>query len=146
MMPQPEDVTGVAVSLKVDNDISLFALLAADGSINRMGTGTIDNVEKNMCIGVIKDPKPFLNLRAQISPDLFKWEGGRADPSPRGKICELMIGLFLPNKEDRTILFKYGSESLGPPPEVKRLVIAMVEVTDPWYEDFKANMAKRSAT
>jgi hypothetical protein len=142
MMLKPEDVTGVAMSLKVDEDLSLFALLAADGSINRLGTGTIDNVEKQMCIGVINDPKPFLNLRAQISADLFKWVGGRADPSPRGKICELMIGLLFPSKEERTILFKYGSESLGPPPEVKRLVLAMVEVTDPWYEEFKAGMAK----
>jgi hypothetical protein len=146
MMLKPEDLTGVAVSLKVDDDISLFALIAADGSINRMGTGTINNAEKNMCIGVIKDPKPFQNLRAQISPDLFKWVGGRADPSPKGKICELMIGLFLPDKEERTIFFKYGSESIGPPPEVKRLVFAMVKITDPWYEEFKAGMAKRSMT
>ena len=146
MMVKPEDVTGVAVSLKVGNDISLFALLAADGSINRMGTGTIDNAEKDMYIGVINDPKPFQGLRGEISPDLFKWVGGRADPSPKGKICELMIGLFLPNKEEWTILFKYGSESLGPPPEVTRLVLAMVEVTDPWYEEFKASMAKRSMT
>ena len=146
MIIKPEDVTGVAVSLKVDEELSLFALLAADGSINRMGTGTIDNAEKEMCIGVINDPKPFQNLCSQISPDIFKWVGGRSDPSPRGKICELMIGLFLPNKEERTILFKYGSESIGPPPEVKRLVLAMVEVTDPWYEEFKAGMAKRSMT
>ncbi|HLZ35095.1 MAG TPA: hypothetical protein VKP13_13855 [Nitrospira sp.] len=144
-MFKPEDVTGVAVSLKVADDLSLFALLAADGSINRMGTGTIDNAEKEMCIGVIDDPKAFQNLRAQISPDLFKWVGGRADPSPRGKICELMIGLFLPNKEERMIFFKYGSKSIEPPPEIKRLVLAMVEVTNPWYEQFKAGIAKKGA-
>lgn len=99
-----------------------------------------------MCIGVLDDPKAFQNLQSQIRSDLFKWVGGRVDPSPRGKICELMIGLFLPNKEERTIFFKYGSESLGPPSEVKRLVLAMVQVTDPWYEEFKAGMAKRSIT
>ena len=141
-MIKPEDVTAVAVSLKVEEELSLFVLLAADGSINRMGTGTIDNAEKEMCIGVINDPKAFQNLRAQISPDLFNWVGGRADPSPRGRICQLMIGLFLPNNEEQTIFFKYGSESIGPPPEVKRLVLAMVEVTNPWYEQFKAGIAK----
>lgn len=143
MMSKPEDVIGVAVSLKVGDDVSLFALLMADGSINRMGSGTIDNTEKEMCIGVISDPKPFQKLRAEISPDLFKWIGGRVDPYPKGKICELMIGLFLPNKEERTILFKYGSESIGPPPEVKRLVLAMVELTVPWYEDFKSTIAQK---
>ena len=85
MMLKPADVTGVTVSLKVGDDLSLFALLMADGSINRMGTGTIDNAEKEMCIGVISDPKPFQKLRAEISPDLFKWVGGRADPFPKGK-------------------------------------------------------------
>lgn len=145
MILKPEDVTGVAVSLKVDDGISLFALVAADGSINRTGTDTIDNAEKEMCIGVLDDPKAFQNLRAQISPGLFKWVGGRADPSPRGKICEVMIGLFLPNKEERMIFFKYGSESIGPPPEIKRLVLAMVEVTNPWYEQFKAGIAKKGA-
>ena len=49
-MRKPEDITGVAVFLRVDEDLSLFALLAADGSMNRLGTGTIDNAEKKMCI------------------------------------------------------------------------------------------------
>lgn len=141
-MVKPEDVTGVAMSLKVDEELSLFALLAADGSINRLGTGTVDNTEKEMCIGVISDPKLFEKLRGQISPDLFKWIGGRADQSPSGKICELTIWLFLPNKEERTFYFKYGSESIGPPPEVCRLVLAAIEVTNPWYEQFKAGLAK----
>ena len=140
-MLKPEDIT-VAMSLKVDEDLSLFALLAADGSMNRLGTGTIDNTEKEMFIGVISNSEPFQHLRARISPDLFKWVGGRADPSLKGKICELTIWLFLPNKEERSIYFKYGSESIGPPPEVKRLVLAMVEVTNPWYEEFKGGLAK----
>jgi hypothetical protein len=141
-MVKPEDITGVAMSLKVEEELSLFALLAADGSINRLGTGAVDNTEKEMFIGVISDPKAFQNLRAQISPGLFKWIGGRADQTPKGKICELTIWLFLPNKEESTIYFKYGSESIGPPPEVGRLVLAAIEVTNPWYEQSKAGIAK----
>lgn len=142
-MVKPEDITGVAMSLKADDELLLFALLAADGSINRLGTGTVDNTEKEMCIGVISDPKPFENLRAQISRDLFKWIGGRADQSPKGKICELTIWLFLPNKGERTIYFKYGSESIGPPPEVSRLVLAAIDETNPWYEQSRAGIAKK---
>lgn len=141
-MVKPEDITGVAMSLKVDEDLSLFALLAADGSINRLGTGTIQNTEKEMFIAVISDPKPFQSLRAQISPDLFKWIDGRADQSPKGKICELTTCLFLPNKREHTIYFKYGSESIGPPPEVSRLVLAAIDETNPWYEQSKAGIAK----
>lgn len=131
------------MSPKVEDVLSLFALLSADGSINRLGTGAVDNTEREMCIGVISNPQPFQTLRAQISPETFKWLGGRADQSPKGKICELTIWLFLPNKEERTIYFKYGSESMGPPPEVCRLVMAAIDATDPWYEQFKANMGNR---
>jgi hypothetical protein len=136
------DVTGLAITLKVEEDLSLLVLLAADGSINRLGTGTIDNTDKEMFIGVISDPQPFQHLRAQISPDLFKWIGSRADPSPKGKICELTIWLFLPNKEEHAISFKYGSESIGPPPEVSQLVLAAIDATNPWYEHFKAGIVK----
>lgn len=142
-MVNPEEIIGVAISLKVDEELTLYALLAADGSINRLGTGTINNTEKEMFIGVRSDPMLFQNLRAQISPDIFKWIGGRADQSPKGKICELTIWLFLPNKEERTIYFKYGSESIGPPSEVCRMVLATIDVTNPWYEQFKAGIAKK---
>lgn len=140
---KPEDVTGVGISLKIEDDLSLFALLAADGSINRLGTGTEHNTEKQMCIGAISDPKPFQNVCTHITADVIKWIGGRADPNPKGKICELTISLFLANREEHVIYFKYGSQSIGPPAEVRQLVIATIEQTDPWYEEFKAGVARQ---
>ena len=143
-MINQEDVTGLTITLKVEDDLSLLVLLAADGSINRLGTGTINNTEKEMFIGVT-DPKLFETIRAHINSDVIRWIGGRADPAPKGKVCELAIGLFLPNKEERSIYFKYGSESIGPPPEVSRLVLAAIEITNPWYEEFKTGVAKKGA-
>ena len=137
-----EDVTGLVITLKVEDDLSLLVLLAADGSINRLGTGTVNNTEKEVFIGVT-DPKLFETIRPHINSDVIRWIGGRADPAPKGKICELAIGLFLPNKEERTIYFKYGSESIGPPPEVSGLVLSAIEITNPWYEQFKAGRAKK---
>ena len=58
-MVNPEEIIGVAISLKVDEELTLYALLAADGSINRLGTGTINNTEKEMFIGVISEPMLF---------------------------------------------------------------------------------------
>jgi hypothetical protein len=141
-MVKQEDVTGLAITLKVEEDLSLLVLLAADGSINRLGTGTVNNTEKEMFIGVA-DPNLFETIRPHINSDVIRWIGGRADQSPKGKICELTIWLFLPNKEERVIYFKYGSESVGPPPEVSRLVLAAIDVTNPWYEQFKAGIAKK---
>ena len=141
-MINQEDVTGLAITLKVEEDLSLLALVAADGSIDRLGTGTINNTEKEMFIGVT-DHKLFESIRPHINSDVISWIGGRADQSPKGKICELTIWLFLPSKEKRTIYFKYGSESMGPPPEVSRLVLAAIEITNPWYEQFKGATTKK---
>jgi hypothetical protein len=53
-----------------------------------------------------------------------------------------MIWLFLPNKPDHVISFKYGSESIGPPPEISQLILAAIETTNPWYEQMKGCDAK----
>ena len=121
---------------------SLLVLVAADGSINRLGTGTVNNTEKEMFIGVT-DSKLFESSRHHITSDVLRWIGGRADQAPKGKTCELTIWLFLANKEERTIYFKYGSESMGPPPEVNRLVLAAIEITNPWYEELRRVLRRK---
>ena len=138
----PQDITGIGMHLKVDDDLSLFGLLAADGSINRLGTGALNNTEKEMFIG-ITDPKLFQSLRARITPDLLKWVGGRADQNLRGKVCELQIHLMLANRTEQSIYLKYGSDSKRPPPEVSQFVTAFVEVTSLWYEAQKSMVAKQ---
>ena len=140
-MLNPRDVTGIYVTLNIEGVPSLLVMLGADGSINRFGTGAVDNSEKQMCIGIIPSTL-FEKLRSQITDELLGWIGGRADSNPKGKVCELTIGFMLANKEERTIVFRYGSESMGPPPEVRKFAIAAVEATNPWYEAFKAQTAK----
>ena len=132
------DISGVGIHFKVDDNLSLFGLLAADGSINRLGTGALNNTEKTMFIG-IADPELFQGLRARITPDLLKWIGERADQSLRGKVCELQIYFLLEDKTEQRIFLKYGSDSLRPPPEVSQFVSAFVEVTSPWYEAQKSS-------
>ena len=141
-MVKQEEVTGLAITLKVEEDLSLLVLLAADGSINRLGTGTVNNTDKGMFIGVA-DPNLYETIRPYINSDVIRWIGGRADQTPKGKICELTIWLFLPNKQEHVIYFKYGSQSVGPPPEVSQLVSVAIEITNPWYEQFKAGIAEK---
>ena len=140
-MIDQEEIKGSYVFLKVEEVPALVVLLHSDGSINRMGTGAVDNKEMDMFIGVT-DPALFLNVKSQITADLLQWIGTRADPQPKGKACQLTIGFMLTNGKEQGIQFKYGSESLGPPPEIRRFVVAMVEATNPWYEEFKAKTAK----
>ena len=141
LLVDQEEIKGIYVILKVEEVPALVVLLHSDGSINRSGTGALDNKEREMFIGVT-DPTLFLKMRSQVTEDLLQWIGVRVDPQPKGKVCELTIGFMLANGKEQGIHVKYGSESLGPPPEVRRFVISMVEAPDPWYEDFKAKTAK----
>lgn len=143
MMIDHEEIKGSYVILKVEEVPALLVLLHSDGSINRLGTGTVDNKEMGMFIGVT-DPALFLKMRSQVTEDLLQWIGVQADPQPKGKVCELTIGFMLADGKEQGIQFKYGSESLGPPPEIHRFVTAMVEATDPWYEDFKAKTVQNN--
>src|SRR2546427_2402018 len=113
-MIDPNNITGVSVDLKIDGAPSLFASLAADGSINRLGTGAVNNTETELLKG-ITDPNLFESVRSQITDDLLRWVGRRADHKLRGKACELLVAFMLANGEEHAIQFKYGSASNGPP-------------------------------
>ena len=138
----PNNITGVSVDLKIDGAPSLFASLAADGSINRLGTGAASNTETELFRG-ITDPKLFESVRSQITGDLLRWVGGRVDHKLRGKACELLVAFMLANGEEHAIKFKYGSESVGPPIEVSQFVTTVVEATNPWYDNFKSRTPKQ---
>jgi hypothetical protein len=125
------------VSLYVADQQALFVMLGADGSINRLGTGAGGNTENDLCIGKTT-PNVFTDLRGRINPDIFQWEGGHADPAPVGKSCKLTVGFQMAGGKALMSEWRYGSESLGPPPEVRDFVVAAVELTDPWYEQLKS--------
>ncbi len=131
-MADSNDIAGIVIRLLVEGEHALFIMLGADGCINRMGSGEVDNHEHDMFIGKT-DPALFQGLRQQIGPKLFNWFGQqRADPHPRGKICELIVGLKHADGKESWTGWRYGSESLGPPPEVRQFVIAAISATDSW--------------
>src|SRR5208337_3002515 len=49
------DIAALAITLDVDERPSLFILLSADGSINRMGSGSLEDTDRELFIGRI-DP------------------------------------------------------------------------------------------
>lgn len=133
--PEPSVVEfhGIMVTLLVSGERSLFIMLGVDGSINRVGTGAVDNAERDFFIGRT-DPAVFLGLHKQITPELLAWCGqSRADPEPQGAVCELTVGFKRANGEEVMTDWRYGSESQGPPREVGQFVVAAVSATDPWF-------------
>lgn len=136
-----DEFHGIMVTLLVGGEQSLFVMLGADGSISRLGTGAVDNTDRHMYVGRT-DPGLFRALREQITPELLAWCGqSRADPGARGAACELTVGFQRAGGEELLTGWRYGSESMGPPPEVGQFVVAAVGATDPWYAEQQARVA-----
>jgi hypothetical protein len=133
-----DNIHGMLVKLNISDQPALFVLLAADGTINRLGTGSVNNVENDLFIGVT-DLSCFEQLRGKITDELLGWCGQQlADPDPHGEICELTVGFQQADGQSLMTAWRYGSESQGPPPEVCEFVIAAVKATEPWFQKQQA--------
>lgn len=136
--PQPPpEFDKVVITLEVNGDIALFILLAEDGLVNRMGSGTINNCDREMFIG--RSPEPLCDrLMARFDFDLLAHRGRYELPDRQGAHCELSV--LFGCRQDRTSLgfeFVYGSESEGPLPEIADFVRHAAELTAPWHEERK---------
>ncbi len=135
-----EKVRAVIISLEADANVALFILLGSDGTVNRMGTGAPDNIEKAMYVGHTTD-RLFTQLMAQVDERLLAHGGRYVLPNPQGTLCTLKM-LFQLHKTPQGpeiigFEFVYGADSEGPPAQVSDLIIAAVEMTDPWFEEQK---------
>jgi len=136
------DTHGILVTLLVGGEQVLFIMLGSDGSINRLGTGSVSNTERDMFIGQTS-PEVFEQLRGKITEELLRWGGqSRSAPEKRGKVCKLTRGFKEAEGQELMTGWQYGSESQGPPPEVSDFVVAAVEATTPWYEQQKAMVSR----
>jgi hypothetical protein len=132
-MGEQKNIVGIMVTLLVGGEQSLFIMAACDGGINRVGTGSVNNSERDMFIGRT-DTVLFKELRDRITPELLGFCGRHlADPNPQGKVCELTVGFQLEDGQELVTSWRYGSESTGPPREVGQFVIDAVQATDPWF-------------
>jgi hypothetical protein len=142
-MRNDDEIVGLTVVLLIGGEQSLFILLGSDGSINRMGNGSVDHLERQMFIGKV-DPDLFLQLRSRVTPGVLYFLGQRLEaPQPKGKLCELTVGFKYADGREATTAWRYGSESQGPHPEVGAFVVAAAQATDPWFEQQK-EMARRN--
>lgn len=135
VVAEPSDVCGVLAMLEVGGRQVLLVRLGADGSIHRLGTGSLDTLERDRFIGTTS-PEPFRQVHEKITPRLLHWCGeSRSHPAPRGEVCELVIAFKQADGRELMMAWEYGSLSKWPPPEVLEFVEAAVEATRPWYEE-----------
>jgi hypothetical protein len=126
-----ENVDGIVVSLKIEGELSLFILLAQDGTMNRLGNGE-DTNHRIMAIRQV-EPHYFEQLRARVSDLMLQYTGRMyADPDRKGETCELTV-LFRADGEETGIGYTYGDKSQGPPSEIQALVLEAAAITEQWY-------------
>ena len=71
------DVRDIALELNINENTSLlFILLGADGSINRRGSGTLGNKNKDLFIGKAT-PAIFERVRSHVTEEMLQGLGMR---------------------------------------------------------------------
>src|SRR6478672_8524504 len=85
-----DSIQVILVELRVDDECSLFVLLAEDGLVNRQGSGAVDNSERTLFIGRAKEPL-FAQLRNKVQPEWMAHQGTYDIPEKAGRTCTLTI-------------------------------------------------------
>ncbi len=139
-MPTVSDIQAVHITLETGDKQSLFILIASDGTINRLGTGTVNNKDNDLFIGISHEPL-FNRLMAHIDDRMLMYLGAYEIPQKLGVSSKLSIGFCFANAKENGYVFSYGSKSQGPPQEIVEFVKAAVELTDPWFHQQKQMVA-----
>ena len=85
-----ESIKVIFVTLEIDGKPSLAILLTHEGLVNRMGSGTVDNTERDLFIGRANEPL-FAQLRDKVQPEWLLHPGAYDVPEKVGRTCELSI-------------------------------------------------------
>jgi hypothetical protein len=137
---EDQTIVGLLVMLDVGGRSALLVRLGADGGVQRLGSGSIETLERDRFIGAL-DPEIFRGLSSTIGPSLLSWCGqSRSHPSPRGELCDLVIAFRTADGRELSMAWRYGTHSKWPPPEVLEFVEEAVRATEPWYQDQKREL------
>lgn len=126
-------IATILVTLHIDDEASLFILLAQDGTINRLGTGSVDNTDRDMFVG-LSDSSAFKQVCRLAKPVLNNCLGEYTSRQCSGKQCKLAIVFETTGGEQRASAWQYGSQSQGPPPEVTNFVVGSIKATHLWWQ------------
>lgn len=140
-----QKLKALLIKVDVEEKPNLFILLAADGSINRMGTGAMDNTDKDMYIGIVKEPL-FNELRSKVQMNWFDKYRSFTTEKSAGKQCKLLIMAQSAQGREAGMQFLYGSESTGLPTEIADFIQNAIAITDPWYTKQQEMVKSQSGT
>lgn len=128
-------VNAVIISKEIDDGMSIFVLLARDGSINRIGNGSLECDEKDMFIGITQD-KLFEKFMDGCPAHFITAPGEAYAPQGEMKGKKVKVTLmFNCGEEERGLMFFYGTDSGGIPEDLSQVVDLAIDVTEPWYQN-----------
>lgn len=127
------DIEAVAITLTIGDKQALFLLIAADGTVNRMGSGAPSDDDHDLYIGRVQPPLLPEAVQA-LSDEMLQFMGGYDVAEKQGAPCRLSVGLHFRDGHDDGFGFTYGAESQGPPAELAAFVRHAVAVSEPWYQ------------
>lgn len=131
-----QSVNMIHIGLLIDSEPSLSIFLSEDGTIHRMGSGTLDTSDRTYCMGFTTEPY-FTELKSRINPSWLGYQIQFDIPNKIGELVELSIIFSHDEGSESILLFLYGSESEGPPLDICDFVTCAVELTEPWFKDQK---------
>ena len=135
-MATKDDVTLVTISLDIDEQPSLFILFAEEGLVNRMGNGSVDDIDRRLYFGKTQESE-FQRFMERVPEEVFASPGWYTlPPEHKGKECKLALAFTLKDGQVTGIGFSYGSESIGPPPWVGDLVYHGVALSETWRRKY----------
>jgi hypothetical protein len=125
----------VTILLEIEERTSLLILLAADGTVNRMGYGTEQVVDAPLCIG-LTDGRLFREFEEIVPGMIFDYQGAYDVKEKSGKLARLrMMFADSRSRDARGFDIQYGTDSVGVPTEIAILVERAVNLTDSWYQE-----------
>jgi hypothetical protein len=141
---EDQTIVGLLVMLEVGSRPALLVRLGADGGAQRLGSGSIEKLERDRFIGTL-DPEVFREVSSTVGPALLEWCGqSRSHPAPRGELCDLVIAFRMADGRELSTAWRYGTHSKWPPPEVLEFVEECVRATEAWYQEQKRQLVQET--
>jgi hypothetical protein len=136
------DIVAVSIDLRAGGEVLLFLLLAAEGATHGTRVRPRGNRGKRLA-PASHGHALFEQLRSEIPDELLESTGAYDLPDRRGVPCTLAIRFRFSDGTVDGFGFAYGSESHGPPAEIRRIVERAIALTESRYREHLTRAAGR---
>ena len=136
-------ISALIIKLYRNGTQDFFLALSSDGGVNRAEPSDEDESKPIMLIG--KSKKDLLGpAMSLVTPSMTDWFGKEVQvPGSLGDHCELTIAVYDAAGEEKKMVWKYYTGSQRPPAFIRDFVGEVMDLTDPWFEDFKKTIRSR---